>query len=128
MSALSACGATRLYPGPKRPDAEVAAIETQKVAVLSVDERAVTASRASFEVVAGTHSVVLRRDNTSRAFCFTARGGHVYLVRPVKAKGVVWYPEVIDENTTSVISTKTTSPVAPDCSPEEARSSRDESE
>jgi hypothetical protein len=49
------------------------------------------------------------------------RGGHAYLVRPVKASGMVWFPEVIDENTTSVISTKTTSSVAPDCSPEAAR-------
>jgi hypothetical protein len=126
ISGLAACGTTRLYPGPKRPDTEVAAIETQKVVVLSVDKRAVTAGRARFEVLAGMHSVLLRRDKTTRAFCLMARGGHAYLVRPVKAEGIVWFPEVIDENTTSVIPTKTTSPVAPDCSPESSRSAEDE--
>ena len=49
---------TRLYPGPKRPDAEIAAIESDGVRIVAVDEQA-TESGSRFEVAPGAHAVTL---------------------------------------------------------------------
>ena len=112
--ATAGCSPPHLYPGPKRPDAEVATIEVDRLAIQAVDGRAVDTSRPRYEILPGSHTVTLRRDRLDRAVCFKARPGHVYLARPVRGGGT-WHPEMIDENVALVIPADETSPVAPEC-------------
>jgi hypothetical protein len=135
---LSACTA-RLYPGPKRPDAEVATLETDGMTIVAVDDQRADpgVGPSRYEVLAGMHAVSVRLNDSHPVFsgsaagghrvsdnalavCFRARGQHAYLLRPVYA-GAAWRVEVIDENVTGAIVTKATSAVAPDCSPEAPR-------
>jgi hypothetical protein len=135
VSVAAAGCTTRLYPGPKRPAAEVATLETDGVDIVAVDERATQPSSGGYQILAGVHAVSLRLNDRhpvsgdrstwvargskdQYAVCFMARGGHAYLLRPVYASKRSWRPEVIDENTTQLISAKVTSAVAHDCAPE----------
>jgi hypothetical protein len=136
--ATAGCTA-RLYPGPKRPDAEVATLETDGMTIVAVDEQRAQPGigPSRYEILAGMHSVSVRLNDDHPVFagsaaggrrssedalavCFRARGEHTYLLRPVYS-GPTWRPEVIDEKVTGVIVTKGTSAVAPDCSPEAPR-------
>jgi len=131
----AACTA-RLYPGPTRPDVEVATIETDGMTIVAVDEQVAQPGLgpSRYEILAGMHAVSVRLNDNHPVFagsaagghrvsdaalavCFLARGKHVYLLRPLYA-GAVWRVEVVDENVTGVIATKSTSAVSPDCSPE----------
>jgi hypothetical protein len=130
---------TRLYPGPKRPDIEVATIEADGMTIVAVDEQRAPSGvgPSRYDVAAGMHSVSVRLNDDHPVFagsaagghrtsdnalavCFLARGKHTYLVRPAYS-GRLWQPEIIDENVTGVIVTKPTSAIAPDCSPEAPR-------
>ena len=123
--AIGACTA-QLYRGPSRPKTEVAAIESDGVRIVAVDEQS-TESGRRYEILPGAHSVTLllgydtaagigRYSKNAIAVCFTARAGHVYLARPVY-HDATWHPEIIDENVTRAIATTATSTVVPDCSP-----------
>src|SRR4029079_9958970 len=126
----AACTA-RLYPGPTRPDVEVATIETDGMTVVAVDEQVAQPrlGPSRYEILAGMHAVSVRLNDNHPVFagsaagghrvsdaalavCFLARGKHVYLLRPLYA-GAVWRVEVVDENVTGGIATKTTSAVRP---------------
>jgi hypothetical protein len=116
--AAAGCSTTvRLYPGPKRPDAHVSVIELDRVIVLAVDGLKVETWHARFEILPGTHAIALERDRTIRVVCLDARAGHVYLARAQRSDRV-WFPEIVDTNTASVVVTGTTSADAPDCSSE----------
>jgi hypothetical protein len=115
MLAGAGCSTTvRLYPGPKRPDSQVSVIELDRVIVLAVDGLKVETWHARFEILPGTHAISLGRDRSSRVVCLDARAGHVYLARAQRADRV-WFPEIVDTNTASVVVTGTTSTNAPDC-------------
>lgn len=134
---LSACMA-RLYPGPKRPDAEIAIIETDGMTVVAVDDQRADPGLGTsrYEILPGMHAVSVRLSDDhpvngdytagrrvsdfATAVCFKARENHKYLVRPVYS-GASWRPEIIDENVPAVIASKVTTAAAPDCSPEAPR-------
>jgi hypothetical protein len=100
-----------MYPGPRRPPAELVTIETNGTVVQAVDgDRPRHGVR--FEVLPGFHQVAINLDDaeagehrfTRRAIavCFRGQAGHTYLARPTYS-GPTWRPEILDETTASVV-------------------------
>ena len=106
--------AVPIYPGPQRPEAEIAVIEVDRLAFQAVDGHVVNTAEPRYEILPGSHAVTLRRDRLDRGVCFKARAGHVYLARPVRGGGT-WHPEVIDENVAQAVHSDEMPPFTSEC-------------
>jgi TonB family protein len=109
----SACASTlAAYPGPRRPAAEVARLHAPDMEIEEIDGYQAGLATGEFEVVPGTHSVlvriVARRKNLrfgsdeSLRVCFSSEAGHTYAILPRVRRTAVagqgtWYPRIADE-------------------------------
>lgn len=111
MVLLAGVACTRvMYPGPARPDNEVATIEALRTTVEQLDrEEGPFNPNTTFKVLPGLHlltvtpyDVKLRPFYTETdsfgpfTFCFLVRAGHTYLLRAVGENGPL-RPQIIDE-------------------------------
>jgi hypothetical protein len=116
--AVAAIGCTAaMYPGPQRPDSELATIEAADTKIVEIDGQRVPHATSRYRILPGEHSVTV----TLRAFrpgagemylskahlavCFTAHQGRLYRVVPGSGGGA-WWPEIIDGDTTMRISAR----------------------
>jgi hypothetical protein len=111
--------AHHLYAGSHRSSDEVAVIETDGTSITDVDE-IYRGDYSKVTVLPGLRSISVRlydehpsspgwRLNVrwtrrSLRVCFVARAGRTYTVRPVYAEGT-WSPEIIDQQTATVVDT-----------------------
>jgi hypothetical protein len=103
---------TRVYPGPKRPDAEVARIVSEDTVVARIDDREVmniwAGTDAVFKLLPGPHSVGNSLHTTKNGeggggvrysgyvtVCFVARKGRTYQTTAID-DGHHWRPDIID--------------------------------
>lgn len=113
---LSAC-TTVSYEGPRRPDSEVATIESDRTVVVMIDGKKTPYSGgnyATFKVLPGDrtvaanlndHSAYPRARTSSQplSVLFSAEAGKTYVTRPAY-DGSYWRLEVIEKDTRRVVS------------------------
>lgn len=113
---LSAC-TTVAYEGPKRPDSELATIESDRTMVVMIDGKKTPYSGgnyASFKVLPGERTLAANLNDHSayprartstqpQSVLFTAEAGRIYVTRPVY-DGPYWRLEVVEKGSGRVVS------------------------
>ena len=91
-----------MYPGPLRPDNQIAIVERQDIQLLAIDRDPVQGVR--YALLPGDHALLLKPPERFSAsgqpgalmrICVTTLPGHVYLVR-WSGQQADWRPEVVD--------------------------------
>ena len=106
---------TVLYKGPRRPDAEIAALISRDTMVVSVDKLMVRekaqGNYSRFELLPGYHQVAISLNQVTPGVfttnvkqlapiivCVELEAGHLYQTQ-ARINGDRWVPEIIDQNT-----------------------------
>jgi len=117
VALASACLAgcmEQMYPGPRRPRAEVALVQIDGTQLTRFDGEPTETDR--LEVLPGLHALWVALDDRhspagpgwraysvrSLVVCFAAHAGHAYRARPVYA-GRQWRPEIVDETRAELV-------------------------
>jgi hypothetical protein len=114
------CGTTAIYPGPRRPENEVAVLVNHDTALDAFDdqpfEHAFSQKNARYEVLPGRHKLTVslfavryqqdftdvERSHDEIDVCCELQAGHRYIIGREGA-GYTWRPLILDEATRETV-------------------------